>query len=283
MTELLRNARLGWMNFNDNGKLACLLLGALLFFWFGKKKVEQKAFLLYTTVMTICCILPLTAAILMAYQTKFYDYQWIWSMVPLTAVTAWGVVLFLEDIWPDFDPGKWRKGLPAVFFLLAVVLLCGSLGSQAWDEDGQKSDRRRAYRVLELARTICSGEDICLWAPREIMAYVRETDGTVRLPYGRDMWDLSLRGYAYDTYDEDRTAMYCWIETVSGSSVPEDTGAETDRLKTDLCAGYALEAGVTCILLPEKAGDEAVRELEEALGTDAQKLEGYWIFYGWTD
>ena len=279
MRELLKNAWMGWANYNDHGKLAFLLLAVLLFCWFGKKKVEQKTFLLYTTVMTVCCILPPAAAVLMAYQTKFYDYQWIWSMVPLTAVISWGMVLILWEFWPDFGWKNRRKGLPAAILLLAVVCLCGSLGSRVWDMDGQKTDRQRAHRVLKTVLAVCGTDDICLWAPREVMAYVREAQGTVRLPYGRDMWDISLGAYAYDTYDEDRTKMYQWMEAVAGNS--EDVRSADITPKA--CAEYAAQAGVTCILLPEDAAEETVRALGEALGTDAQKLEDYWIFYGWTD
>jgi hypothetical protein len=99
MTELLRNASLGWADYKGSGKLAILLLAALMYLWFAGKWRKQKALVLYTTVAAVCCILPVTAALLMLYQTKFYDYQWIWSIVPLTAVTAYGATLFLEQQW----------------------------------------------------------------------------------------------------------------------------------------------------------------------------------------
>ena len=44
MRELLRNAWLGWQNYTDDGKLAALLLAALLFLWLRNKKVSQKGF-----------------------------------------------------------------------------------------------------------------------------------------------------------------------------------------------------------------------------------------------
>lgn len=282
MSELPGNAWQGWMDYKDYGKLACLLLAVLVFCWFGKKKVEQKTFLLYTTVMAVCCILPPTAAILMAYQTRFYDYQWIWSMVPLTAAVSWGMVMVFEEFWPGFQREKRRKVFGAAALLLAIVCLCSGLGSRAWDMGGQRTDRQKAQGVLETALATCGRKDICLWAPREIMAYVREAEGTVKLPYGRDMWDLSLGAYAYDSYDEKRTLMYQWMEGVAGNEEAAQVTADAS-ITPKLCAGYAMEAGVTCIMLPEGAEEETIRELEEALGADAQKLEGYWIFYGWTD
>lgn len=286
MAELVKNAWIGWKDYITDGKLAAVLMAALIFLWLGKKRVEKKSFLLYTTIMTVCCIVPVTAAVLMAYQTKFYDYEWIWSMVPTTAVIAWAGVLFLEEAWPEFRPAAWRRGLPAAVLLLALVLFCGGLGTppRDWEQEGQ--DKRQASRILELIKQQYPGEKLCLWAPREIMEYVREEDGSVMIPYGRDMWNASLRAYAYDTYDEKRTAMYQWMESTGGSQQTGTYGTdgkEDRELTAETCSAYAREAGVTCVLVPDTAAPGTVRELEKALDAEAHKLEDYWIFYGWTD
>lgn len=281
MTELLRKAWLGWTDYIDYGKMAALLFAALLFLWFGKKKVGHKPLLLYTTIMTVCCVLPPTAAVFMAYQTKFYDYQWIWSLVPATAVTAWGTVLFLAEIWPDFKPAQWRKGLPGAVLVAAVVILCGPLDGSGLDKGRQPEEKTYAYSVLETVRETYPGERLCLWAPREIMEYAREADPEILLPYGRNMWNIALNGYAYDSYDERVTAMYQWMEGLQGSDLG---GAAVSVPATpESCAGYALDAEVTCILLPEDTEPGTIREMEKALKVEARKLEGYWIFYGWTD
>ncbi len=302
MTELLGKAWQGWIDYIDEGKLPALLFAALFFLWLSRRKAEgkigqkaereagQKALLLYTSVIAVCCVLPFTAAVFMKYQTKFYDYEWIWSMVPLTAVTAWGGVAVLEEIWPKQGERDWRRGLSGTSLLLAAVLLCGSLGRPAWSRTGQAEKRRHAYEVLCQVKEIYPGETLCLWAPREIMEYAREADAGILLPYGRNMWDIALNGYSYDVYEEDTAAMYRWMEepgTASGTGAnAEGTSAEDggpDSVSGRLCAGYAADAGVTCILLPESRSSETVQELEEALQVKAQKLEGYWIFYGWAD
>ncbi len=281
MTELLRKAWLGWTDYIDYGKMAALLAAALLFMWFGKKKVVHKPLLLYTTVITVCCVLPPTAAVLMAYQTIFYDYQWIWSLVPVTAVTAWGAVLFLTEIWPDFKPALWRKGLPGAALVAAVAVLCGPLGSSGLDKDRLPEKKMYAYSVLETVKETYPGERLCLWAPREIMEYAREADPAILLPYGRNMWNIALSGYAYDSYDERMTAMYQWMEGLQGADFSE--AAASDPAASESCVGYALDTGVTCILLPKDTEPETVRKLEKTLNVEARKLEDYWIFYGWTD
>lgn len=290
MTEWMESAWMGWKNYITDGKLAAVFLLALLFLWFCQKKVEQKPFLLYTTVMTLCCLIPVTAAMLMIYQTRFYDYEWIWSMVPVTAVTAWGIVVLLWQVWPDLGFRRRRKGLPPALLILAGILLCGSMGGEIRESGCEgKEESRQARAVLELAKEEYSGEELCLWAPREIMGYVREADPKVRLPYGRDMWDSSLQGFSYDIYDEGTRAMYHWMEAVSaGEDLSRKEGEteggelwEEDPAK--LCAGYAAEAGVNCILIPDRAAPETIEAMKKALRVEARKLEGYWIFYGWAD
>lgn len=319
MTELMRKAWLGWAEYTDHGKLAALLLASLLFLWFGRKKAEQRTLRLYATVMTVCCIFPPGAAVLMAYQTKFYDYMWIWSLVPMTAVTAWGIVLALEGLWPDFRPGQWRRGLPAGAILLGAVLLCGSLGRPVWSDKGQAAERSHAYSVLDELEEVWQEERLCLWAPQRIMEYAREANPEILLPYGRNMWDTSLNGYAYDVYDENIVEMYLWMEGLEGTSLrasgneagaedwtegrmpedrtpeggePEDpvpeaaaaSGGSADTVYAPkVYGGYAVDAGVTCILLPEGTEQGILRELEKTLQVEARKLEGYWMLYGWTD
>ena len=77
MAELLRNAWQGWFRVTDEGKLMALFMGSLLFLWIGYEREKQKQLLRYGIMMAICCVLPVTAVILMLYQTKFYDYEWI--------------------------------------------------------------------------------------------------------------------------------------------------------------------------------------------------------------
>ena len=58
MTELLGNAWQGWIQFNSVGKLSAALLISLVLLWVYSKRVPQKTFLVYTSVVTAVCILP---------------------------------------------------------------------------------------------------------------------------------------------------------------------------------------------------------------------------------
>ncbi len=277
MTEFLenvRNAWLGWKNYTDDGKLAALLAASLFFLWCRRKKVRKVSFLLYASVAAVCCILPLTAALLMVYQTRFYDYEWIWSLVPLTAAAAYGGTMFLGECWGDFKASGWRRGVPATALLFSALLLAGGPGGAAWDEETEKTQRVRACGILaQVLELRCDGE-ICLWAPREIMEYAREMDGRILLPYGRNMWDASLNAYSYDTYDEKTTALYQWMEQFGGEKDKDHV-----EIPMEKCLENAENAGVNCILLPEEAPAELIREMEKALDVNAGLLEGYWIIW----
>ena len=308
MTAILKNmqmAWLGWKNYTNDGKLVALLLAALLFLWYDifipwydtsipwydvRKKAGKSSFFGYTIIVTICCILPVTAGLLMVYQTKFYDYDWIWSLVPLTAAIAYGATIFLAKCWNGSAEGKgnfterqegfkktqWRRGIPVTVLLLAIIVLSGGLGKPSWDRKRQAAEREQAYVILDQIMALASEGEICLWAPREIMSYAREHDGRIRLPYGRNMWDISLNAYAYDTYDEQTIALYQWMERAGKA---DTIGTDTVPVSLETCLRYAKDAGVDCVVLPEAVSQETIQRMETALHTKARLLEGYWIFY----
>ena len=65
--------------------------------WERFRKSKQRLFLIFSCCMGGVITFPLTGMILQIYQTRFYDYSWIWICVPVTAVIAWGLVTILFD------------------------------------------------------------------------------------------------------------------------------------------------------------------------------------------
>lgn len=272
MTQLLQRAALGWREYTDEGKLAAALLAVLLFLWFARKGREHVSFLAYASAAAVCCILPVTAVIPMLYQTAAYDYVWIWSLVPVTAMTAYGITVFLWDYWKDFDGSQWKKGLPVALLVLCAVLFCGSMGREAWDLDEAKAERGKAYQLMEQIAEERGEKGIYLWAPREILEYAREADAGCRLLYGRNMWDESLGAYTYDAYDERRQFLYRWMEEMGEAREAEHLGS------LDAVVESVLDFGIDCILLPGNALPETVERMERGLGTKARQLGDYLLF-----
>lgn len=278
MTELLHNAWMGWQDFISAGKLAALLGAAVIFLWLSYRKIRWKSLLIYTTLAAACCVIPVTAAGLMLYQTRFYDYQWIWSMVPVTAVTAYGAVLFLEDYCAGLKGTGKRPGIVMALLLLGVLFLCSGIGSG--DTDGGLSlsgdesraagdfDRAAAEETLRQVQAQTQNRQLCLWAPREIMEYARESDASVSLLYGRNMWDDWLNAYAYDTYSEELVSLCQWMEEAT------DSGEEKGLLKQ---VRAAFRAGANCILLPDKLSEQSVEKLENLRDVRVEAVEGYYL------
>lgn len=278
MTELLANAWKGWQQFTEAGKLAALFLASLLFLWLGGKYKTRKSFFVYTALMTVCCIFPVTAALLMLYQTKFYDYVWIWSTVPMTAVTAWAGTELLDGQWQGFRIAGLKRGLPVTALLLAMILLCGGVGNDGYDRSPEGDLGARAREVLQ-AVTSQQQEGACLWAPGEILEYAREADPSVRLLYGRNMWDIALNAYTYDTYPQELKDLYLWIENVdeTGEAVVTDDQGEKEILWGEDCVRTAAWAGVTDILLPDRIESEKAEEYAAILGGKSVQVEGYYL------
>lgn len=147
MAELFRNAWQGWQAVMNAGKLPAALLIALLFLWIYYRRMKRKEFLIYTTVVTVFCILPVTAAALMLYQTRFYDYKWIWSMVPMTAAVGAAISLFMTEFLQKGTGRDRKRRLAAGVLLAAVLMFCGGMGAGGRDVSSYE-ERRQAEAVL---------------------------------------------------------------------------------------------------------------------------------------
>jgi len=278
MIELISVAWSGWQDDMVGGKMIALLPAALLFLWCGRKRREQQGFLVYTIVMTVGCILPITAVLLMRYQTGFYDYIDVWSLVPVTAVIAYGGAAFLTEGWEDGR--QWRSNaLPGLALLLAAAVFCGMPGAKNRSLKAEDDQRRHAYEVVEQLEELYRNEDfpsetdraICLWAPREIMEYAREADASILLPYGRNMWDLPLSGYTYDSYGACQVELNRLME-----QDPEEWSV--DMVKNELPL-LVREAGVSCILLPAGLDPDVVEAAEEAWECQVRPVEEYLVIW----
>lgn len=263
--SVLARAWEGWEQFAGAGKFVVLLVAVLLYLLIGeKKRGPQGRLVFYGAVMTAVCICPVTAMILMKYQTAFYDYQWIWSVVPMTALIAYGVTVFFTGY---LRTGEGYRNVLYNVFLTALtagaILLCGGVsgnaetsGASAFGTAGSDmavsgaagsdagAQRAEAAEILSFVRS-CLGteEDICLCAPAEIVEYAGVQENPVKLLYGRNMWDAALNAYSYDVYPEEMRELYRFMEKVSGGEdiLPEEGIANVQK---------AFEMGANCVLLP---------------------------------
>ena len=271
MGECLGNAWSGWLAFTDGGKLAALFLAAVLYLSLGRKlRGPRGRLVIYGGIAAALCIFPVTAAALMKYQTLFYDYPWIWSYVPLTAVIALGGTIFLTEQCKS-DRGIVKNTI-LVLLCVGLLALCGGMGRGGTDTEAAAREREQVCDVLETAKESC-GEEFCLWAPREILEYARSVDGGICLLYGRNMWDAALDAYSYDVYSKETGELYEWMEHL------RDYGQETSEAEVRAHVGQAFAMGADCILLPKAEasyrGDIVGLAQEGEL--EVIELEGYYL------
>lgn len=267
MSELIRNARLGWLDYTENSKMVALFLLALLIFWFVKKEEWKKhhALFKYSTLIAVFCICPLTAVFLMLYQTKFYDYEWIWNLAPITLVISLAITL----LWTEIKEKK-GKMVMVTLGILGILYCSGSMGNEVWDAGQENAQLERTAEVLAVITDNGQNTGITLWAPQEIMTYARALNGEISLPYGRNMWDPALNAYSYDTYGKRKQELYQWMCRM------EKTGK--GGVKT---MKRASKLGVTDILLPGNIREKPLQRIEEFWGIEAEMVgEYYWIHIG---
>ncbi len=282
MLELLKNAWSGWFEYTDNGKYAVLLIIVLMFFWFRREACKEKLLLVYTTVMAVCCIFPVSAALLMAYQTRFYDYEWIWNYVPVTLMIAYGAVIIIEwlcEYYRQNGNRKWNKYIPAGVTLLVMILifLSGRLEQTISGGQHDSSGQQRAENILDMLVETAEGEELCLWAPKEIMEYARAANAEVKVLYGRDMWEAALGAYSYETYGEDEQMLYQWMCNAEQTGKENYKIDEENVIKGAVCIKAAVKAGVNRILLPDTMSSKNVKTLAKRVKADVQTVEGYYL------
>jgi len=274
----------GFREFAAAGKFLVLLVAALLYLLIGeKRRGPQGRLMLYGAVMTVFCICPLTAMILMKYQTAFYDYQWIWSLVPVTALIGYGTVCFWKAHLKSWD------GYRNLFFnicLIAMtagaVLLCGGAAEKAsvlgtaseqttFAAMGTSADaqQKKAAEILSAVRDCFEAqEELCLCAPAEIVEYAGTQENHVKLLYGRNMWDAALNAYSYDVYPEETKEIYSWMEKLSAG---EETSPEEGMKNIQ----KAFEMGADCVLIPKQTNGWTPVSTEDVT---ILELENYYLF-----
>ena len=280
MREYFEKSVNGWLNFSVNGKTIALLFVSIGILWLVQRKNTNKVFRAYLSVMTIACICPVTACFLMLYQTRFYDYPWIWSLVPITGGIAYGVTICNREIWTNLTITKSKKIVVTIAWV-GIIVLCGIYGiskSGVYTQNGVKPLSEDGELVVESLCTLDEDTNM-VWAPKEIIAALRQRSG-IKVLYGRNMWDAALGAYSYDEYSEEVKACFEWMEWAQAYDPTIDAELEALRYLDGIeCGDYAKEQGVTVIVLPDGFDEELADLMETNLGVMARQIGGYYIIY----
>lgn len=325
MMTLLQSALTGWTDYTQHGKFVAFLLLAILYLGFvlyGASGAETggktqgmipwrgiygdgkpgNMLYLYGVLITLGCICPVTALILLKYQTAFYSYVWIWAAVPQTALIAWAAADFLYQLLKE----RTLRNVIAAVILLGILFLGGNpvsewVGTQttqipvlAAGGVPQRKQETSAWETLEQLTAYSDSErgtrEFALWAPKEIMAAARAYSAQIRPVYGRSIWDASLGSYSYDTNEIWQEDLYLWMNHLEATGETEylrtertgeeeNTGTESTGREIDFaaCLDRAEAAGIDYILLPGNLSEDAQQALQKTLGEKLEPFGGYFL------
>lgn len=264
----------GLETFFSLDKTVVILLVVLLVLWLGEKKEhneENNRLLVYTAGVSFLLLFPFTAVFAVIYQSAFYDYEWVWSMVPVVAVIGYGGVLLYES-------GIQEKKGKLLWWLALLMLLffCGNQGQLKTATDAEKQNDIWTEGIIAVAETVSKETEPILWGPQNIMQEVRRKTGEIVLIYGKDMWDLKAGAYDYEAYPQEWIQAYEWMDAIN--VLAAETGEQADatlyekyEIEDSLPEVFTtmLNSGVNVIVLPESIATN----LEEMILQELKKTE----------
>lgn len=265
-------------------KLLAPVIGILLYVpvcWKKIKNTKEKYFLTYAAGMLVLLLFPVTAVVFLVYQTRFYDYQWVWSFVPLTGILAWGAVTIVcnENAGLCGNAEKHRNNgnesllrLCGIVAAVLLIFLCGNQGVLRQETTEEAKLQNAGRQILQYMEDNRGTEEYLIWGPAGVMQYIRSHSGEVKLLYGKDMWDAKAGAYDYEAYTAEETACYNWMESVSASHnlYLLETNQATELIYMSLAdenqLKYAVQDGVDVIILPSQITPWVERKFDTIAG-----------------
>ncbi|HKM35125.1 MAG TPA: hypothetical protein VJY54_10340 [Lachnospiraceae bacterium] len=282
MSNLLDSMKAGYAGFVEDGQYLMLFMVALLLLWFSEDP-KKNEFRKYCLVMMLILLFPVTAKILMVYQTAFYDYEDLWGLLPVTALISYGLVLaFIKmNAAHTNEYGRWKAATPkskeyileivVSLVLSAILFLCGTLSlgkTMSAQVLGSERIPVEATEVL-LQIKIPAQEKAILLAPDEIMTWARIYSGDIILPYGRNLVEPELSAYTYDIYQEDMLLLHDWINGTLPPCTDLQEAVWQDEMYLSLCASSEYDYMVFT----------AIRHESEVLAKALSVQKEYALFY----
>lgn len=271
MTKLWDSMRVGYAGFVEDGQYLMLFMTALLLLWL-LEGTEKKTFKRYSLVLLLLLLCPLTAKLLLVYQTAFYDYGDLWGLLPVTGLLAYALVIAVFQMMAAITRGygRWQNAMPrkkeriyeitAVVILTAVLFLCGTLtpGREMTGKTGNRNAAEegtyeKAQEVLE-ELIIPENGTIMLLAPDEIASWARIYNGNICLPYGRSLWEQELSAYTYDFYMADMQELHDWVN----GELPAPDTLEEALKQEEMFLSLAASSGYEYLVFTRERNEQEV-------------------------
>lgn len=178
-----------------NGFAAGLFAVSFLYLMFREKDRTKRIVLVYVSLtMLVLFFCPVFAKIIFRYLDSETYYRILW-LVPMTAVIAYAGIRLAAEF-----PKKWMRAL-AVFAVCAAIVLTGDY---VYDNPFFRPAENR-FHVPQTVAYVCDaiiveGREVRAVFPDEMLPFVRQYTGNIRMPYGREM-QVERWGNSDELYD----------------------------------------------------------------------------------
>lgn len=171
---------------------------------------------LYAAVTTLLISVPFTAAALRIFQTVFFQYEYLWALVPIIPVIAAALANLLVNS-ANIKAAPFKK----ILFIICAVALAGIIfvlgnkpaGSDKTDPIAKNKDYQKSIPVMEYLEAESLNhvnQELCILAPEGLTEYVHIYGSHVVTLFGKDLWDGYLTPYNYTLYSDDIMTLHNW-------------------------------------------------------------------------
>ncbi len=170
-----------WQNISGSGMLLSLYVCAVFFLFFREKERFKRILLVYLPALWIgILLLPFTYELVATFIDEELYYRFFW-MLPMSLVIAYAAV----EVYHLYQ-GRY-KPLVALGLVL-IMIMSGDFVYNNW----RYSRAENVYHVPASVVDICDlmhaeGREVMAAFPMELLQYVRQYDGTICMPYGRNI------------------------------------------------------------------------------------------------
>jgi len=275
MIEYVTSIWANWLTFVDETKIVGLFIVVAMTIWLLELWQKRRTFFMTCVVCVVLCFVPFTAMGLLLYQTAFYAYDWIWALIPMIPFLAYGGTEVYAKIWSERKLPKYTR-LVLTALGLAICGLSISFagpGMQETAKGNRIQDTKQTLEIVEEYGEETLGQELFLWAPREIVAYARVIAPQIHLYYGRDMWEEELDVLTDDRYTKKQKEDYLWMEQVGDAYAQVEDADAVEQIR------QAISDGVNVILFGKDTGKEVIASLEQFFSVKAGTIKGYTVFF----
>lgn len=206
------------------GQFLMLFMVALLLLYLLDEK-RCVVFKQYAFLMLLVLLCPVTAKLLVIYQTPFYSTDNLWELLPVTPLLAYALVVATVKIVGALTSqrGRWQQAITrkkesvletfVIMGLSLVLFLCGTLEfGKAMTEEatGNATIPANVCEVLK-AMELPEEGNVKIVAVDEVARWARIYSGRILLPYGRNLYEPEMTAFTYEVYTEEAHLLHDWV------------------------------------------------------------------------